>query len=73
MKLKNFSFLWKASQCQGGDCPSISKVDGGYVLVGPVVGEETRAQIRVHSGIGGGEAAVFVPDDVIKRLWEGPS
>jgi hypothetical protein len=70
---ENIQFLWKTSASGNGDCPSILKVDGGYVLVGKNLDEQTAAQIaavgRAHnSGIGIDETAVFLPADVIDRL-----
>ena len=66
-------FLWKSGNSGNGDCPSILKVDGGYVLVGKNLDEEATAQIRAvghsnNSGIGADETAVFLPADVIDRI-----
>jgi hypothetical protein len=66
-------FLWKTENSGNGDCPSILKVDGGYVLVGKNLDEQTTAQIATagranNSGVGSDETAVFLPADVIDRL-----
>lgn len=70
---EKIEFLWKADGSGNGDCPSILKVDGGYVLVGKNLDEETAAQIAAagranNSGIAADETAVFLPADVIDRL-----
>lgn len=57
----------KASGCAGNDCPARRKVtsaEGGYVIVGKRLSPAERAAIP---GVGDGEAAVWVPDDVIEQ------
>jgi hypothetical protein len=65
MQFDNIEFLWKTAGSGGGGCPSLSRVEGGYVVNGVPVNEETRARIP-HTAVG--ESAVFVPADVLERL-----
>ena len=65
MQFDEIEFLWKTRDSGGGGCPSLSRVKGGYVVNGVPIDEETRARIP-HTAAG--EAAVFVPDDVLDRL-----
>ena len=70
---QNIEFMWKTGESGNGDCPSIMKVDGGYVLVGKNLTEDAAAQIHAagranNSGISSDETAVFLPADVIDRL-----
>lgn len=70
---QKIEFMWKTDTSGNGDCESILAVDGGYVLVGKVLDDATRAQIHGvgranNSGIGSDETAVFVSADVIDRL-----
>jgi hypothetical protein len=64
-------FLWKDEGSNVVNCPSLSRAarDGrdGYVVNGIPLDEATRGQIP-H--IGGGEAAVWVPANVLDRLRE---
>lgn len=58
---------YKTSGCAGGDCPARRKVtsaEGGYVIIGKLLNAADRSQIP---GIGDGEDAVWVPDDVIEQ------
>ncbi len=62
-------FMWKTDSSGNGDCPSITEVDGGYVLVGKNLDAATTEQIAAvgranNSGIGPDETAVFLPADV---------
>ncbi|MFI5895623.1 lipid A biosynthesis lauroyl acyltransferase [Actinoplanes sp. NPDC051513] len=71
----NIEWLWKTWGSGDGDCPSIMKVDGGYVLVGKNLDSGTIEQVAAvgranNSGIGADETAVFLPADVIDRLRE---
>lgn len=63
------TFLWKDAGSGGGGCPSLSKAPregrAGYVVNGVLLDEATRAQIP-H--LGAGEAAVWVPANVLDRL-----
>lgn len=65
MQFADVEFLWKDSGSGGGGCPSLSRVDGGYLVNGIPVDEETRAKIP-H--LGDGEVTVYVPDNVLDRL-----
>ena len=65
MQFTEIEFLWKTRDSGGGGCPSLSRVQGGYVVNGVPIDEETRARIP-HTAEG--EAAVFVPADVLDRL-----
>lgn len=58
---------YKTPGCAGGDCPARRKVtsaEGGYVIIGKRLSMADRAQVP---GIGDGEDAVWVPDDVIEQ------
>jgi hypothetical protein len=71
----NIEFLWKTGESGNGDCPSLMKVEGGYIGVGRILDGDTLAQIHAvgranNSGIGAGETAVFIPADVIDRIRE---
>lgn len=66
-------WLWKTRGSGDGDCPSLMRADGGYVVVGRDLDADSVAQIRAvgranHSGVGSDETAVFVPADVIDRI-----
>lgn len=66
-------FMWKTGHSGNGDCPSLMKVDGGYVTVGKTLDADTLAQIHAvgranNSGIGPDETAVFIPADVIDQI-----
>jgi hypothetical protein len=63
MKLR---FMWKESgDCSDGDCPSLYETEGGYVVQGVVLDDETRAQLR---NLGDDEDALFVPAALLDRL-----
>ena len=62
MKIK---FMWKTGGSNVGNCPAMHEATGGYVVQGKLIDDETRAQLR---DLGGDEAAVFVPADVIDRI-----
>lgn len=71
----NIEWLWKTISSGDGDCPSLMKVDGGYLAVGKTLDADTAEQAaavgRAHnSGIGADETAVFIPADVIDRIRE---
>ncbi len=73
MNVDWIKFLWKTGDSGNGDCPSLIKVDGGYVTVGKILSADELAQITAvgranNSGIGADETAVFLPADVIDRL-----
>jgi hypothetical protein len=59
---------YTTASCAGNDCPARRKVtspEGGYVIIGRRLLPDERAEIP---GIGIGEEAVWVPDDVIERV-----
>jgi hypothetical protein len=66
MQFDEIEFLWKTRDSGGGGCPSLSRVAGGYIVNGIPIDEETRARIPETAAVG--EAAVFVPADVLDRL-----
>jgi hypothetical protein len=66
MQFPEIEFLWKDTGSSGGGCPSLSRVDGGYIVNGIPVDEQTRARIPHIAATG--EAAVFVPANVLDRL-----
>lgn len=57
--------LWKTSQSKSGQCPALYETDGGYVVQGKILDQETAAQLVEMAG---DETAVFVPADVIDRI-----
>ena len=57
--------MWKDSGSGTGDCPALYRAPGGYVVQGKVLDAETRAKLR---DLGGDEAAVFIPANVLDRL-----
>ena len=61
---------YKTASCAGNDCPAVRKVtsaEGGYIIVGRRLSAADRAQIP---GVGDGEDALWVPDDLIERSLE---
>lgn len=72
IEFDNIQFMWKDRGSNVGHCPAISRVEGGYVLTGPTVGERTRAQVHAVSGVGEGEGVIFVPANVIDRIKDLP-
>jgi len=60
-------FLWKWTESQVKNCPALYKAEGGYVVQGWNIDDETRAQLRQ---LADNESAVFVPADVIDRIKE---
>jgi hypothetical protein len=59
------TFMWKDNGSGGGGCPALYEVDGGYVVQGVQLDDETRAQLRQ---LADSEDAVFVPANVLDRL-----
>ena len=57
--------MWKDRDSNVGNCPALYRADGGYVVQGKVLDAETRAKLR---DLGGDEAAVFIPANVLDRL-----
>lgn len=58
-------FLWKTVWSGGGGCPALYRTDGGFVVQGVKLDDETRAQLR---DLAADEDAVYVPADVLERL-----
>lgn len=58
-------FLWKDSGSGGGGCPALYRTQGGYVVQGVRIDDETRRQLRQ---VADHEDAVFVPANVLDRL-----
>jgi hypothetical protein len=63
--MRDLEFLWKDEGSGGGGCPALYKTDGGYVVQGVILDEETRAHLRQ---LADNEDAVFVPANVLDRL-----
>jgi hypothetical protein len=57
--------LWKDSGSGVTNCPALYEADGGYVVQGLVLDDETRDQL---DQLGSNEAAVWVPANVLDRL-----
>lgn len=68
MDFEEITPLWKDSQSNVGNCPALCKVPNGYLVTGKNVGEQTRARVDGHFGVGEEESVVFVPDNVIERI-----
>lgn len=68
MEFDKIEFMWKDSNSNTGDCPSLSRVPGGYLVTGKAVGEKTQAMVAGFAGVSHDEAVVFVPDNVLDRL-----
>jgi hypothetical protein len=60
-------FLWKDIMSGSSGCPALYRTDGGYVVQGIKLDDETRAQLRQVADT---EDAVFVPANVLDRLRE---
>jgi hypothetical protein len=63
--MRKLMFLWKDGNSGGGGCPALYETDGGYVVQGVKLDDETRAQLRQ---LADNETAVFVPANVLDRL-----
>lgn len=66
-------FVLKDGPSNVGNCPSVLRVDEGYLVVGKIVDAETRARAAAigaehNSGIADDEDVVFVPANVLDRL-----
>lgn len=71
--MRRVQFMWKWSGSGNGSCPSLLETDGGYIVIGQHLDSATLATVEAvagnnDSGIGPGEGAVFVPDEVLDRL-----
>jgi hypothetical protein len=58
-------FMWKDDNSGGGGCPALYKTEGGYVVQGKTLDDETRAKLRQ---LADDEDAVFVPANVLDKL-----
>jgi hypothetical protein len=65
MEFEEIRFMWKDRGSNIGDCPALYEVDGGYIVQGKLLGDQTRGQLR---DLGNDETAVFVPANVLDRL-----
>lgn len=65
MEFEQIRFMWKDEESNIGDCPALYEVDGGYVVQGKVLGDQTKERLR---DLGKDETAVFVPANVLDRL-----
>jgi hypothetical protein len=63
----DLEWLWKDTQSGGGGCPALYRTEGGYVVQGVKLDDETRAQLRQ---LADSEDAVYVPANVLDRLRE---
>lgn len=64
-------FMWKTGGSNTGNCPAryeVTSAEGGYVIQGKRLSDETRAQLR---DLGADEDGVWVPADVIDGFWDG--
>jgi hypothetical protein len=57
--------MWKDPGSGQGTCPALYRANGGYVVQGVRLDDETRAQLR---DLGDNEDGVFVPDAVLDLL-----
>lgn len=60
-------YLWKDEGSGMNGCPALYKAEGGYVVQGVKLDDETRANLRA---LADGEDAVWVPANVIDRIRE---
>lgn len=58
-------FLWKDILSGGSGCPALYRTNGGYIVQGVKLDDETRAQLRQ---LADNEDGVFVPANVLDRL-----
>lgn len=65
VEFEQIRFMWKDEESNIGDCPALYEVDGGYVVQGKVLGDQTKERLR---DLGKDETAVFVPANVLDRL-----
>lgn len=59
------TYLWKDPSSGHGGCPALYAADGGYVVQGVKLDDDTRAQLR---NLADGEDGVFVPAAVLDLL-----
>ncbi|CAM3497637.1 lipid A biosynthesis lauroyl acyltransferase [Stackebrandtia soli] len=67
MNFLELVFLWKTGGSGNDGCPALYKVEGGYVVQGIKLDNDTRARLRQ---LADDEDGVFVPSDVLDRLKE---
>ncbi len=65
--MRDLTFLWKDVNSGGGGCPALYATDGGYVVQGIKLDDDTRAALRQ---LADNEDGVFVPANVLDRLRE---
>jgi hypothetical protein len=65
MHFDDVTFLWKDPGSGHAGCPALYEVDGGYLVQGNTVDDETRTRLR---DLAEGEDAVFVPAAVLDLL-----
>lgn len=58
-------FMWKDPDSNTGNCPALYRTEGGYVVQGIKIDDETRAQLRDSADH---EDGVFVPAAVLDKL-----
>ena len=61
--------MWKTGESKSGGCPAVYSTQGGYVVQGRILDDETRAQLE---DLAADEVAVFVPADVLDRFRDLP-
>ena len=61
----NLTFLWKDPASHTGSCPALYRAEGGYVVQGIKLDDDTRAQLR---DLADSEDGVFVPAAVLDLL-----
>lgn len=65
MEYQDLEFLWKDSTSGGSGCPALYRTDGGYIVQGVRLDDETRSRLRQ---LADDEDGVFVPANVLDRL-----
>lgn len=65
--MRDLTFLWKDVNSGGGGCPALYATDGGYVVQGIKLDDDTRNALRQ---LADNEDGVFVPANVLDRLRE---
>lgn len=63
--MRDLEFIWKDINSGGGGCPALYRTEGGYVVQGSKLDDETRRQLRQ---LAENEDGVFVPANVLDRL-----
>lgn len=64
-KVRTLKFLWKDIDSGGGGCPALYETEGGYVVQGVKLDDQTRSHLRQ---LADDEDGVFVPANVLDRL-----